>query len=221
MHALLQVLICTMKILLKLYAHINLFRHIEEKYGQKEIKLARVIHKQRSPITKIERDINYLLFCKRNNLALYLQDQNFRSGLVTIYAIKLDVKYWKLKSRINIEKNKTLKQQLKNNSEFLANKFRFICKIVLYQKIKSVIGTPKIGWNKTQYDKMERFKLDYRKFDKPKRPIVESIIHNFSSCKLTPEEKHALSFSLDDHIPTKQNDIKRAFITKYLNTPTS
>ena len=67
---------------------------------------------------------------------------------------------------------------------------------------------------------MERFKSDYRKFDKPKRPIVESI-HNFSSCKLTPEEKHALSFSLDDHIPTKQNDIKRAFITKYLNTPTS
>ena len=151
-----------------------------------------------------------------------MQDQNFRSGLVTIYAIKLDVKYWKLKSRINIEKkNKTLKQQLINNSEFLANKFRFICKIVLYQKIKSVIGTPKIGWNKTQYDKIERFKSDYQKFDKPKRPIGENIIHNFSSCKLTPEEKHALSFSLDDHIPTKQNDIKRAFITKYLNIPTS
>ena len=33
-------------------------------------------------------------------------------------------------------------------------------------------------------------------------------IHNFSQYKLTPEEEHALSFSLDNHIPTKQNDIK-------------
>ena len=51
-------------------------------------------------------------------------------------------------------------------------------------------------------------KSDYRKYDKPKRRIRENIIHNFSSSKLTPEEEHALSFSLDDHIPTKQNDIK-------------
>ena len=54
--------------LLKLYARINISRHIEEKYGQKELKLARVIQKQRSRITKIECDIKYLLFCKRNNL---------------------------------------------------------------------------------------------------------------------------------------------------------
>ena len=41
-----------------------------------------------------------------------------------------------------------------------------------------------------------------------KRQIVENIIHNLSSNKLTPEEEHALSLILDDHIPTKQNDIK-------------
>ena len=51
-------------------------------------------------------------------------------------------------------------------------------------------------------------KSDPQKYDKPKRRTVENIIHNFSSYKLTPEEEHALSFSLDDHIPTKQNDIK-------------
>ena len=37
---------------------------------------------------------------------------------------------------------------------------------------------------------------------------MENIIHNFLLYKLTSEEEHALSFSLDDHIPTKQNDIK-------------
>ena len=53
---------------LKLYTGINIFRHIEQKYGQKEIKLPRVIQKQSSGIDKIECDIKYLLFRKRNNL---------------------------------------------------------------------------------------------------------------------------------------------------------
>ena len=54
--------------LLKLYAHLNIFKHIEEKYGQKEIKLARIIQKQRSRITKIQYNIKYLLLCKQNSL---------------------------------------------------------------------------------------------------------------------------------------------------------
>ena len=32
--------------LYKLYAHINIFKHIKEKYGQSEIKLARIIQKK-------------------------------------------------------------------------------------------------------------------------------------------------------------------------------
>ena len=51
-------------------------------------------------------------------------------------------------------------------------------------------------------------KLNYRKYDKTKRGIIENIIHSFLLYKLTSEEEHALSFSLDDHIPTKQNDTK-------------
>ena len=51
-------------------------------------------------------------------------------------------------------------------------------------------------------------KSDYRKYDKPEHRIVENIIHNFSTYKLTPEEERALSFILDDHILTKQNDVK-------------
>ena len=104
-------------------------------------------------------------------------------------------------------KKRALKRQLKENSECLANKIGFICKIVLYQKIKSVITNQKTRWSKTHYGKIERLKSDYRKYDKPKRRIVENI-HNFSSYKLTPEEEHALSFSLNDHIPTKQNYMK-------------
>ena len=67
-----------------------------------------------------------------------------------------------------------------------------------WQNREIEIGLPKI----------ERLKSDYQKYDKPKCRIVKNIIHNFSSFKLTPEEELALSFSLDDHIPTKQNDVK-------------
>ena len=97
--------------------------------------------------------------------------------------------------------------QPKENSERLANKIGFICKIVCYQKIKSVIANQKSRWSKTHYDKTEKLKSVYRKYDKPKRHIVENIIHNFSSNKLTLEEEHALSFSLDDHILTTQNGL--------------
>ena len=44
-----------------------------------------------------------------------------------------------------------------------------------------------------------------RQFNKPRRRVIESIIHNFSSYKLSPEEEYALSFSLDQHIPDKFN----------------
>ena len=73
---------------------------------------------------------------------------------------------------------------------------------------------------------MERLKSDYRKYDKPKHRTVENIIHNFSSQNLTPEEEHALSFTLDDHMPTKQNDIKikiefESFYYQILNPKTA
>ena len=44
--------------LYKLYAHINIFKNIEEKYEQLEIKLTRNIQKQHPKITKIKYDIN-------------------------------------------------------------------------------------------------------------------------------------------------------------------
>ena len=53
---------------LKLYASISIFKHIEMKYGQNEVKLARVMQKQRSRITKIQCDIKYSLSYKQNSL---------------------------------------------------------------------------------------------------------------------------------------------------------
>ena len=171
-------------------------------------KLARVIQKQSSRITKMECDIKYLLFCKRNNLTLLFARPKFSIRISYYLRNKTGRQILEAEIKNKYRKKRTLKRQLKENSECLPNKIGFICIIVLYQKIKNVIATQKTRWNKTHYEKIERLKSDYRKFDKPKCRIVENIIYNFSLCKLKPEEEHALSFSLDDHIPTKQNYIK-------------
>ena len=106
-----------------------------------------------------------------------------------------------------------------------AKKIGFICRLVFYCKIKDVINTQRAKWNKTHTEKFERLKAEQQKYGNRKRRIFRNIIHNFSSYKLTPEEEHALLFSLADHIPVKQNDIKiktefESFTTTYLNIPT-
>ena len=54
--------------ILKLFARTNIFKLTEEKNGHNTITLARMIEKQRSKLSKLKCDINYLLQCKRHNL---------------------------------------------------------------------------------------------------------------------------------------------------------
>ena len=134
--------------LLKLYACINISIHIEEKYEQKEIKLARVTQKQRSRITKIECDIKYSLFCKRNNLTPLFAKPKFSIRISHYLPIKLDVKYWKLKSRINIEKNEHSNGNLKRiepKNQMEQN--------TLWQNRKIEIRLPKIWQTKTPHSR--------------------------------------------------------------------
>ena len=100
-------------------------------------------------------------------------------------------------------KKKTLLQQVKNNIATL--KIGLITKLVLYQKIKLIIKKEETKWSNTHKKKLDRLQSEKRQFNKPKRRVIESIIHNFSSYKLSPEEEYALSFSLDQHIPDKFN----------------
>ena len=56
--------------LVRLYARINIFKLIDEKYGHIGIKLARSIEVYRRKLSKIKCDIGFLLTCKKNNLIL-------------------------------------------------------------------------------------------------------------------------------------------------------
>ena len=56
--------------LIKLYAqkYRNLFKYIQEKYGQQIVSKIRAIERYRRKITKLKCDIKFILTCKNNNL---------------------------------------------------------------------------------------------------------------------------------------------------------
>ena len=54
--------------ILKLYAQVNIFKHIQEKYGQEIMKIVRKTEKQRVKIAKVKCDIKFILHCKKENL---------------------------------------------------------------------------------------------------------------------------------------------------------
>ena len=57
-----------------------------------------------------------------------------------------------------------------------------------------------------------------QKTTKVKARFTEKIIHTFSNYALSEEEKQALSYSLDKHIPVKLNKTVREFLLQYYAT---
>ena len=80
-----------------------------------------------------------------------------------------------------------------------------ITKIVLYRKIKLIIKKEETKWSDTRKKKLDRLQSEKRQFDKPKRRVIEKIIHSFSFYKLSSSEEYSLSFSLDQYTPAKFN----------------
>ena len=111
------------------------------------------------------------------------------------------------------QKKKQLIQQLKENNETLTKQLGLIYNTALYIKINKVIKKEKLKREKVDNRKIVHLRKLRRNFTRPKVHIISNIIHDFSSYHLTPQEKYALSFSSDQHIPTKvnQNKIKTEF----------
>ena len=103
--------------------------------------------------------------------------------------------------RNKYRKKKWLLQQVKNNTGSL--KIGLITKLVLYGKVKLIIKKEEVKFSNTHKKKLDRLQPKKGQFDKPKRSVIENIIHNFSSYKLSSSEEYALSFGLDQHIPDK------------------
>ena len=94
-----------------------------------------------------------------------------------------------------------------------------VTKLVSFIGLLSTTGSKiqchkkKCRWDKIDSKKLDKLHSEKRYISKPKYGIARNIIINFSSYTLTSEEKYALSFSLNQHIPTKNNtnEIKTEF----------
>ena len=125
--------------ILKLYAGINIFKLLEEKYGQNTIKLARLIEKHRSKLSKLKCDIDYLLQCKRHDLIptfarpkIAIQISNYLRNKISkqILEAELTNKHrWK----------KMLPRQINTNQTELKDRTGFIFYIAFGSKIDKSI----------------------------------------------------------------------------------
>ena len=100
----------------KLYPHMNIFKHIREKYGQSEIKLTRIIQKQHAKITKIKYGTNYLLYCKRNGFIPLFARTKFAVKINKYLCDKIGRQKLDAEIRNKHCKKKRLLQQVKNNT---------------------------------------------------------------------------------------------------------
>ena len=102
---------------------------------------------------------------------------------------------------------------LKENDETLTKRVGLIYNSGLYIKINKEMKKEKVKWEKVHNRYVKHLRKLRGNFTRPKVHIISNIIHNFSSYHLTPQEEYALSFSLDQHIPTKvnKNKIKTEF----------
>ena len=131
----------------KLYDHINIFKHIKEKYVQSEIKMSRIIQKQHAKITKIKYGTNYLLYCKRNGFIPLFARTKFAVKINKYLCDKIGRQKLDAEIRNKHCKKKRLLQQVKNNTDSLPNKIGFITKLVLYRKTKLIIKKEETNCN--------------------------------------------------------------------------
>ena len=120
--------------LYKLYAPINIFKHIKEKYGQLEIKLTRIIQKQGVKITKTKYDINYLLYCKCNDLIPHFARPKFAVKINEYFCDKIGCQILDVEIRNKHWKKKRLLEQVKKNTN---SKNWIDCKISTLLKNKT------------------------------------------------------------------------------------
>ena len=199
--------------ILKLDGQISIFKYIQKKHGSEMIKLARRIKKQLVKIAKIKCDIKFMWYCKKNNLVPIFTKLTFTIRVSNYLRNKISRQILETEIQNEHVKKKKLTWQLKGSFNHINNKIGFICKIVLYNRIKNIVSKEKCTGDKIHNKKRDKLHSERRYISKPKYCIIKNIINNFSLYTLTSEEEYAPSFSLDQHMPSKNDtrNIKTEF----------
>ena len=105
-------------------------------------------------------------------------------------------------------KKKILLNKIKKRQEEFKSRVGYVTCVVFYHNINKVISKKRTDWMKKHHKKIENLKRTQNKINNIRNRSAENIIHNFSTFALSEEQKRALSFSLNENIPTKLNENK-------------
>ena len=189
--------------LIRLYARIT-----EEKYGCTGIKVAKSIEIYCTKLSKIKCGIDFLLTCKRNNLTPTFPRKKLAVKVSFQLRNKISPQIIEAELNNKHQKKKILLNKIKKRQDELKSIVGYATFVVFYHNINKVISKKRTDWMKTHHKKIENLKRTQNKINNIRNRPTENIIHNFSSYALSEEEKRALSFSLDENIPTKLNENK-------------
>ena len=205
--------------ILKLYARINIFKLMEKKYGQNTIKLARIIEKQRTKLSKLKCDTDYLLQCKRRNLIPTFARPKIAIQISNYLRNKISKPILEAELTNKLRKKKMLLRQINANQNELKDRIGFIFYTSFASKIGKSIRKTKKQWTETHKKKLRHLSQTQQKTIEVTTRFTDKIIHNFSNYALSQEEKQALSYSLDKRIPVKlnENKIQTEFESFYCN----
>ena len=201
--------------LIKLFAHINIFNYINLKHGHIILSIARRFEQAKYKLVRVNKDIEFIKKCKTDDLdpifaetrvSLKHGNKKLRQKIRTLICnTELNNKH--RERRDILREIKTLQDQLSRTLSF------FEYNGLIYRLTKQ-IASKKQKIHEKQQSKLER--LNHKKSAeklKDYKNFVKQSIHNFSSYQLTAEEQVALSFGLDQHIPTslRRDDVKTEF----------
>ena len=110
------------------------------------IKLARKIEKQREKKAKVKCFIRFMLYCKNIKLAPIFTRRKFAIRVSNYLRNKISLQILQTEIQNQHVKKKKLTWHLKKNTNHINNEIGFICKIVLYSRIKNIMAKEKRKW---------------------------------------------------------------------------
>ena len=204
---------------IKLYARNNILKRIKKKHEQDVLSQVRSLDNLKTKYMKVQTDIKFIKICKQENL-------------IPIFAnVKLPLKHNnnKLKKRIarivmeteiqnKHREKKSFKKEIRQKCILLKSTLGIVVFNALLHHLNNVIKRKHTAILLRHHKKLEKCRYRQNKHTSDNQNNFEScIVRNFSSYSLSQAEINALSFGLDQHIPTNinRNSIQTEFDSFY------
>ncbi len=193
--------------LIKFLARLNLFSYIQLKHGQTTLAIVRRFEQMKYRIVKIDGDICFIKKCIKESLSptfartsVHLKGDN----------VKLKDKLRKVILNTELNNKNTEKRRLMKSFKQLQGQLQGVLSFLEFSALLYRLTLYTSSRNKVTAERHE-CKLSKLRSQKSKETVnkcndfIKQVVHNFSDYELTAEERIALSFGLDQHIPTKIN----------------